>query len=261
MMMREKIMAAKTAGFLTRAELRLRKPTGVSHRITPENGGVAIHHGGPGPKPAPRTLAGAIEVWRGWQEYHMDNKGWNDIAYSFGITQTGHVLAGRGLGVRTAAQGSNVGNQNYYAAVWVGGGGDIPTDAALDAFDWVILHARDKGNAGMRVRPHKVFTGTTCPDTRLTGYAEARDNRKILLPPPIVKPPTNVERITDMPRIVQVTGKDPQYITTGVHLYWLRDAKAKANAVKVWGSGLNSTPVQVPNLNGLGDLVGEKPPA
>lgn len=253
--MRVMMMTAKTAGFVSRSEMNMLSPTGVSHNITPEQGGCAVHHGGPGPKPAPTTLAKAIEVWKGWQEYHMKKKGWNDIAYTLGISQTGHVLAGRGIGVRTAAQGSDMGNDDYYAVVWIGGGGDKPTQAALDAFDWAILHLRNKGRAGDRVRPHKDFTGTTCPDLTLTTFAKSRDNRVIYSPVPLPPKPKPEE---DM-KIVQVTDKDPQYLSTGTHLYWLEDGKAKANALKVF-PGLNSTPVEVPNLRGLGVLVGPTPP-
>ena len=70
-----------------------------------------------------------------------------------------------------------------------------------------------------------------------------------------------------MPRIVQVRDAKtkrllpPQYVTTGAHLYWLNSAKAKANALKAWGSALNSEAVEVPTLEGLGEPVGPFPPA
>lgn len=79
--------------------------------------------------------------------------------------------------------------------------------------------------------------------------------------------PAPVVKDSEVPRIVQVRDPKtkellpPQYVTNGTQYYWLKDGKAKANALKVWGPSLNGTPVEVPNLDGLGVLVGDKPPA
>lgn len=175
-------MTARTTGFITRSQMKMRSPKSVSHRISPDDGGCAVHYGGGGPNPAPNTLEAAVKVWLGWQKYHMDGNGWADIAYTAGYTQTGHVLAGRGLGVRTAANGSNFGNENYYAFVWVGGGSAQPTRKALDALEWCILNARDKGKAGKRVRSHNDFTQTGCPGKTLDSVAQSLDNKAIYLP-------------------------------------------------------------------------------
>jgi hypothetical protein len=175
-------MTAKITAFVSREQMKMRPPKKVSHNISPEDGGVAVHYGGGDPNPAPSSLDAAVKIWLGWQKYHMDTHGWNDIAYSFGFTDSGHVLAGRGLGVRTGGQGSNYGNDNYYAAVWVGGGSAKPTQKAYDALEWTILHARNKGRAGKRVRPHNDFTSTSCPGKYLNDKAEALDNKAIYLP-------------------------------------------------------------------------------
>jgi hypothetical protein len=42
---------------------------------------------------------------RGIQRFHMDTRGWLDIAYSFLVCVHGYVFAARGYGVRTAATG------------------------------------------------------------------------------------------------------------------------------------------------------------
>ena len=183
-------MVAKINRFYTRAELNMRAPRSVSYRITPEQGGVALHYGGGGPNPPPTTYAAAASIWRGWQNFHMDGHGWADIAYTAGYDQLGNVYAGRGLGVRTAAQGSTWGNDDFYGFVWIGGGSAALSTAARDAADWLIKWAREKGKAGMMVKPHQRFTGTSCPGDMLVNIAASRDGKPI--PEPVVTPvPTN----------------------------------------------------------------------
>jgi hypothetical protein len=165
--------------FYSRAELGMRAPKSVSHNITPEQGGCAVHYGGGGPNPAPTTFEKAKSIWLGWQNYHMDGQGWNDIAYTLGITQQGDVFAGRGAGVRTAAQGSDEGNDDYYAIVWIGGGDAVPSEDAKCAYLWAIKYLREKGNAGNRVRPHHDFTSTTCAGKYLSPFADSLDGKAI----------------------------------------------------------------------------------
>jgi peptidoglycan hydrolase-like protein with peptidoglycan-binding domain len=172
-------MTAQITKFYSRAELGMRSPRSVSFNITPEQGGVAVHYGGGGPNPPPQTFAAAASIWLGWQRHHMDGNGWADIAYTAGYDQLGNVYAGRGLGVRTAAQGSNQGNDDYYAFVWIGGGGALPSAAALNALEWLIKYAREKGRAGQRVRPHHDFTSTACPGTFLGATAVLLDGKPI----------------------------------------------------------------------------------
>lgn len=78
-------------------------------------------------------------------------------------------------------------------------------------------------------------------------------------PQPEPTPPTPTPVEDDMPRLIQVTGQPAQYLTTGAHVYWLQSTAAKANAVAVWG--LSGPPKEVPNLDGLGEFVGPRPPA
>lgn len=184
-------MTARTAGFLTRAQCGLKPPRSRSTRVSPGRGGVAVHWGGPGAAPA--TLDGAIKLWRSWQTMHMAApRGWADIAYSVGVTQTGHVLAGRGYGVRTAAQGTNDGNDRYVAVVWIGGEDSTPSQAALDAIEWVVQDFRSQG-AGLDVYSHRHFHTTTCAGSKLTAHAGALHRRSVAsvvdeLPAPPAEP-------------------------------------------------------------------------
>jgi hypothetical protein len=170
-------MTAKITGFRTRSQLKLRNPRSVSYNITPARGGVVGHWGGPRQGLGNHDQCEAI--WRSWQNYHMDSHGWADIAYTAAFCNHGYVLAGRGFGTRTAANGTNDGNQNYYAFVWIGGQGNSITKAALDAYDWCIAEARRRG-AGRRVRTHQSFTGSTCGGPQVNAHSNLRDGRDII---------------------------------------------------------------------------------
>ena len=169
-------MTARIAGFVSRADAGLRKPRSISRNISPSDGGVAFHYGGPAS--TAKEHADCVKQWRGWQAFHMDSRGWADIAYTMGVCQHGYAFAGRGAGVRTAANGTNFGNENFYAVCWLGGEGQTPTQAAYDAFEWAVLNLRKTG-AGRAVRPHQFFKGTACPGGHLVTHAGRLHNTNI----------------------------------------------------------------------------------
>lgn len=180
-------MTAQIAGFHSRAELGMRAPRSISTNITPSRGGVALHWGGAGAAPADHE--GCKARWRGWQSYHMDGRGWVDIAYNFGFCDHGYVLAGRGFGVRSAAQGTNDGNQRFYAAVWVGGAASTPTPLALDAAEWIVAESQRAGGAGRVCLPHWSFHKTDCPGLVLAAKADQLNGTTPPAPTPTPAPP------------------------------------------------------------------------
>jgi hypothetical protein len=113
----------------------------------------------------------------------MDGHGWVDIAYTSGYCNHGYVLAGRGYGVRTAANGTNDSNQNYYAFVWVGGGSAKPNQTALNALEWLIGDARKHGDAGNKVKPHSLFHSTACPGDTIRNYIKQFDGKAVDVTP------------------------------------------------------------------------------
>lgn len=171
-------------GLRTRAQCGLRPPRSVSRTITPggPSGGVTVHYGGAEVGITAATPHEQCEQqWRAWQRFHMDTRGWVDVAYTGAFCQHGYAFAGRGSGVRTSAQGSNAGNQRSYAVVFVGGEGDAPTEDAYAGLDWWILALRRSG-AGPRVWGHRDWTSTACPGATLLAAARARDRADIPAP-------------------------------------------------------------------------------
>lgn len=148
------------SGFLSRQTLGMRPPRSVSRNADFGSGGVAIHYAGPGLRIT--SHAQCIGHWLGFQRYHMDTHGWVDVAYSAGFCIHGYAFAGRGYGIRTAANGTDDANYRYLAIVFIGGEGDTVTKAAIAAAWWLIHEFREAG-AGQAVRPHSSFKSTACP--------------------------------------------------------------------------------------------------
>lgn len=151
--------------FVTRAAWGARAPKSTSP--ISEVLGDALHYEGPAMGSFPHTSC-ASKV-RGIQAFHMDGRGWADIAYSAVVCPHGYVYEGRGKGRRSAAQGTNDGNAHYYAVCGLWGQGDPVTDAAkqayLDAFAWL-------GGGGQR-RPHSSFHATACPGDPVRAWIAA----------------------------------------------------------------------------------------
>lgn len=180
-------MSSTITKFHSRAEIGMASPRSVSHNITPARGGVGVHYGG-----AAQRITSALQAkarWLAWQKFHMNGRGWVDIAYTAGFDDWGNVYAGRGFGARTAANGTNDGNQRYYAFCWIGGEGETPSVKALEALNWLIDEARRDGGAGLDVRPHSSFKSTACPGDPLRGHTELLDGRSVL-PSQAPKPAT-----------------------------------------------------------------------
>ena len=155
---------------VSRSAWGARSPRAVTALVPSEVLGVAVHY----------TAMDADRVYdhtdcaarvRGIQRYHMDSNGWNDIAYTRLVCQHGFVFEGRGLGIRTAAQGTTAGNDGYHAICFLGGdvpGRDDVTPAGREALGWAIRQC-----PGDDVQPHSYFHSTSCPGDELRAYVEA----------------------------------------------------------------------------------------
>jgi hypothetical protein len=106
------------------------------------------------------------------QDLHMDDRGWADIAYHFGVGTTGAVFEGRALDVRgTHVEGANTGS---VGVVFFGNFEEtVPTAEQLEAgqrlIDWLALRLELNHLAG-----HKDFNDfTDCPGRNLSYYLEA----------------------------------------------------------------------------------------
>jgi hypothetical protein len=156
----------------SRATTGLRAPKVVPTNVWPQRGGLAVHWAGDHQGievGTPHTTCRAR--LRSWQDFHMDMRGWGDIAYNWVICQHAVVMVCRGWGVRSAANGTDDSNDRFLAACWMGGTGDSgPTGAVLDQFEQLVQEVRRRG-AGLDVEPHQHFYSTDCPGHTLIGLA------------------------------------------------------------------------------------------
>ncbi|WP_165984360.1 LysM peptidoglycan-binding domain-containing protein [Streptomyces sp. YIM 98790] len=159
------------ATFVTRAQWGARAPRSRNTSITPQNGGVTIHHVG-GTRTAQSSHSNCAGQVRSIQNQHMDGNGWADIAYSHLTCVHGYVFQGRGEGYRTAANGTDAGNQNWYAVCGLTGGTsgnyDTMTAALRDAFRLAVARLRSFGGAATAINGHRNHLATDCPGNLYT---------------------------------------------------------------------------------------------
>ena len=117
----------------------------------------------------------------GIQRYHMEDKGWLDIAYSHVLCRHGFVFVGRGYGIRTAANGTTQANDHYFAVCFLGD--DTPrradlTRQARQTLGELIRDYQRRYPRALHIRPHSAFTPTECPGRELGAYIDRREWRR-----------------------------------------------------------------------------------
>lgn len=158
----KRVHRATALPYVSRAEWNARSAS-TSTNITPRE--MACHYEGPHMGLFNHDTC-ATKI-RGIQAYHMDHNGWADIAYSFVVCPHGVVFEGRGRGHRTAANGTNNGNQYAYAVCFLGGVDDLFTDEAKSGF-WAA--ARVLGMDDAPWYPHRHYYNTACPGPAIMNW-------------------------------------------------------------------------------------------
>jgi hypothetical protein len=119
------------------------------------------HWNGPGiPTVDHSRCAGLV---RGIQNFHMDTRGWLDIAYNFLVCPHGVIFEGRGLGVKNGANGTNSGNATSHAIMWMAGQGDPFPETEKLGFRRCVKHVADRTNAPDKAIGHRDHKSTECP--------------------------------------------------------------------------------------------------
>jgi hypothetical protein len=133
--------------------------------------GAVIHWEGTGWKWSWNHLTCFSKV-REIQNYHMDVKGWSDIAYNFLACPHGFVFEGRGLNKRSAANGDFNVNTLYYAiqCMWGTAAGVAPTNELLTAAREAIDYVRVVGGAGQVLLGHRNTNQTDCPGDEIYAW-------------------------------------------------------------------------------------------
>ena len=104
---------------------------------------------------------------RGWQDYHMDNRGWSDIAYNAAVDQLGRVWELRGLDRRDGAT-AGMGGVSM-SVLGIIGNDEAPTEAMQRAVLRVFAEGTRRARAARRGW-HSMFSSTTCPGDKLRAW-------------------------------------------------------------------------------------------
>ncbi len=122
--------------YVTRDQIGLRKPEGRRLLVPSHVENTAFHYPGT-PKPINAVgaagLARVCSALRGWQAYHMDTRGWSDIAYCVAVDQVGRKYDLRGIRVQSAANGNQDVNERFGAVLLVLGNDEVPSAAMAKA--------------------------------------------------------------------------------------------------------------------------------
>lgn len=151
--------------FTTRSEWGARAPAKVK-ALPKHDEGWFWHWLGP----AYPEQTSDIQIMQSIQRYHMDTKGWSDVAYHWAIGRDGGIFQGRGW---AAQGGATYGyNTNSYALVFLIGQGEYPSIKMLAAAEEVML----AGPAAIRnkIRPHSAVRSTSCPGDQIRAYIKNR---------------------------------------------------------------------------------------
>lgn len=157
--------------------------------------GVAIHYSAADADEQANHANCAGRV-RGIQNFHMDDRGWCDVAYSFLVCAHGYVYEGRGFAKRTAAQGTNHGNDRYLAVCVLANDDrdELELNAAVRQGLIDIRRAiLERHPRGRETKGHRDFNNTPCPGDEIYRWVtspafEAAVFGEPALPGPVPKP-------------------------------------------------------------------------
>jgi hypothetical protein len=102
---------------------------------------------------------------RDWQRYHMDSRGWSDIAYQVAVDQAGNWYQLRGLRHRSGANGDDLVNQRFGALLLVLAEDEQPTPEMIRTTRARIARFQHIFPRGVRIVGHQDVRPepTSCP--------------------------------------------------------------------------------------------------
>ena len=136
--------------------------------------GAVLHWPGMGARRL-ESQAEVASALRGWQAYHMDDRGWSDIAYQVAVDQAGRAWTLRGMHEQSGANGNNDVNERFGAILLVVGTGEAPSPALIATTREVIRDFREIYPDGTAIKPHSAVrpAGTDCPGDAVRALIES----------------------------------------------------------------------------------------
>jgi hypothetical protein len=130
------------------------------------------------------------QILQSVQRYHMNTKGWYDIAYNYAIGRTAVTYELRGENQGGATKGYN---RKSIAIVFLIGVGELPTPAMLQAA-WQLTATLPNPS----VRPHRDVVNTTCPGHAITSEIRSPQHKET---PPMIG--TTVYTLTEAQAVIR----------------------------------------------------------
>lgn len=155
--------------YLTRADWGARPSRGAVALDAAEVEGDALHWPGMARPINAVGEAGKARIasaLRGWQNYHMDVRGWSDIAYQIAVDQEGRAWTLRGLNIRSGANGNGDVNRRFGAILLIVAPGEQPSAKMKETVKQVLRDFRKRfPKCARRPKGHKDVrpAGTDCP--------------------------------------------------------------------------------------------------
>lgn len=175
---------------ISRAEWGARPPKGTPTRIPTPTPELWLHH-------TASSGSGAAKV-RQTQNFHMDSRGWSDIAYSFIIDVNGDVYEGRGAGI----SGGHTRGHNYVShAICLLGNYNLttPSAAALGSIVDLVAHGASEGWwPNQLTGGHRDTRGSNpgdCPGDKL--YPKIPEINRLVLEDDMPLTDADIERVAD----------------------------------------------------------------
>lgn len=228
--------------FVSRAAAGLRPATGATG-INPVRGST-VHYAGESLGSFPHSSC-AAKV-RAQQAFHMDERGWTDLAYNAVVCPHGYVFEGRWIGRRSGANGTNAGNRDWYAIQAMIGVGDPKPAVMVEAIAECAELFRTAGRAGPDVNGHRDHKATACPGDPL--YADVQAGTFERAPQPA--PPTDPEEDEIMGAKDEILAEIEQTKPLAVRVAdtpWPKDDPVNGHRGQVWILSADELPWHVPD--------------
>lgn len=142
---------------------------------------------------------------RGIQNFHMDGRGWSDIAYNFVICPHGYIFEGRGFNTINGANGTNSGNRSSHAVMCLAGEENPFPESEKIGFKECIKYILDNTLAPNTCKGHRDHKSTECPGDVRYEWVHSGMPVSQLPEPPAPQPP--VMKGDNMIKIVWFRGE------------------------------------------------------
>lgn len=112
---------------------------------------------------------------RGYRDFHVNSRGYKDVAYGAAVDWRGKTWELRGLDHESGANGGTVSNNHGMAIIMLLGDREVPTQAMIDGVLDLLAQGKAAFSTASWVRGHQQSpdAGGQCPGTQVMGLLRA----------------------------------------------------------------------------------------